>query len=71
MKGNNTTFHKTQNLTTSPGPMDKSDKGKLTIGGHMFTSSGTRMKYISLKSSRHFLFKNIKSDGVGWADKEI
>ena len=33
MKGNVALFHKMLNLTMSPGPMDKSDKGKLTIGG--------------------------------------
>ena len=31
-ESNDTAFHKTQNLTPSPGPMDKSDKWKTTIG---------------------------------------
>ena len=32
MKASVVLYHKMQNLTMSPGLMDKSDKGKLTIG---------------------------------------
>ena len=36
MKGNVALFHKMLNLTMSPGPMDKSDKGKLTIRAYNY-----------------------------------